>query len=437
LHWGLTTTVAACLFFGCAQIAGLTDHQPYPPDASSSQPAIIQVTAGVSHACALTRTGDVWCWGANDSGQLGHRTTAGGSCTTKCPAGKVEGVTRATQVSAGDGFTCAVLATGAVHCWGRDAAGALGRPTTTTCGMNACDPVPDAVIGVSSAVQVSAGAKYACARTSAGDVFCWGDNTYGQLGTGDMMVPASPKPVAGFGKAVDISAALVGANTCAVASTGSVWCWGMNTYGGTGHTPGSMGDVMSSDNQPSAPSPALVQHLASASNVDTGDLGACAKLASGDFWCWGYDGLGCLGRSDSASPTVALPPAPVVILQHLAVFSMRYSHACGVDLSGSAWCWGQSGIGALGPEKTAPAACDQMVACQRQAQDTGLGSVAAIETGLGLTVALRDDGTVYTWGEDDVGQLGHTLGATVDAGCPADPKIVCDSSPSAVQGLPR
>jgi alpha-tubulin suppressor-like RCC1 family protein len=426
-HWG--ATVVTCLLLGCAQIAGLTDHEPYPPDASS-QHAILEVTAGVSHACALTRTGDVWCWGANDSGQLGHRT-----CTTKCPAGKVEGVTSAIHVSAGNGFTCAVLGTGAVHCWGRNAARELGRPTTTTCGMNACDPVPDAVIGVSGAAQVSAGGKYACARTSAQEVFCWGDNTYGQLGTGDMMAPASPKPVAGFGKAVDVSAALVGANTCAVASTGSVWCWGMNTYGGTGHMPG-MGDVMSTDNQPCSPSPALVQNLASASSVDTGDLGACAKLVSGDFWCWGYDGLGCLGRSDSTSPPVALPPAPVVILQHLALFSMRYSHACGVDAAGSAWCWGQSGIGALGPEKTAPAACDQMVACQRQAQDTGLGSVAAIETGLGLTVALRDDGTVFTWGEDDVGQLGHALGASADAGCPADPKVVCDSKPTEVQGLP-
>jgi alpha-tubulin suppressor-like RCC1 family protein len=250
------------------------------------------------------------------------------------------------------------------------------------------------------------------------------------------MAPPAPKPVAGFGKAVDVSAALVGANTCVATSTGAVWCWGLNVYGGTGHMPG-MGDTNSSDNQPCSPSAALVQGLANASAVDTGDLGACAKLDSGGFWCWGYDGLGCLGRSDSANPTIALPPAPVVVLQHLAILSMRFSHACGVDVSGSAWCWGQSGIGALGPEITKATACDQSVACQRQAQDTGLTAVAAIVTGQGLSVALRENGTVVAWGENDEGQLGHPLGTLEDMTCVPAPKVVCDSVPNEVQGLPH
>ena len=77
---------------GCAQIAGLTDHQPYP---------LTQV-AGLDHACVLTLGGAVWCWGANDTGQLGRRDVDGGApCTTACPPGAVQGISGAVGVAAG------------------------------------------------------------------------------------------------------------------------------------------------------------------------------------------------------------------------------------------------------------------------------------------------------------------------------------------------
>src|SRR5271166_1025691 len=94
---GAPRVAAAALFVtvlgaGCAQIAGLTDHEAYPPN------GIVQITGGADHACALTRSGDVWCWGANDMGQLGR------TCNTPCGAGQVVEVSGAVQISAGSSF---------------------------------------------------------------------------------------------------------------------------------------------------------------------------------------------------------------------------------------------------------------------------------------------------------------------------------------------
>jgi alpha-tubulin suppressor-like RCC1 family protein len=289
---------------GCALIAGLTSHELYPPD------GIVQITAGVDHACALTRGGKVWCWGANDTGQLGRNAVVdGGACTTACPPVEVDGLSGAVQISAGAGFTCAVQTSGKVECWGRDDTGQLGRVTTVTCKGGACDPVPDVAEGVIGAVQVSAGGGYACARAGDGGVVCWGADTYGELGTGVLAAQSVPRPVPGIGAAVDVSAALVGSNTCIAASDGGVSCWGLDSSGGVGHAPDA-GNVKASDGNPCSPEPAPVEGVGSAVAVITGDYGACAQTDPSGFSCWGYDGIGSLGTGD-AGAVVELPPGTV------------------------------------------------------------------------------------------------------------------------------
>src|SRR5262249_27454256 len=147
---------------------------------SRSSPVIVpglagvtNVTAGLSHTCALRSNGTVACWGFNARGQAGNGTTT----TPQLTPVDVQGLTDAVEIQAGDFFNSARRATGGVVCWGDTDLGQLGDGTT---GVDRLTPV--AVQGVSTAIAIAAGDEHACALLSGGSVVCWGKNLEGQLG---------------------------------------------------------------------------------------------------------------------------------------------------------------------------------------------------------------------------------------------------------------
>ena len=144
-----------------------------------------QITCGTKHTCAVLADGTARCWGHNDRGQIGSST---GGASFPVPQ-VVSGLTGVFRISAGNGFSCAVLATGAAFCWGENGAGQLGTGGTTS------TTVPAAVMGLTDAVWISAGVNHACAARRNGAVACWGDNVSGQLGDGTMTFHRSPAPV--------------------------------------------------------------------------------------------------------------------------------------------------------------------------------------------------------------------------------------------------
>lgn len=137
------------------------------------------IAGGENHACVVTRDNTVACWGLNDAGQLGLRTTQ-----PVMGVNNVENVTDAVEVTAGKAHACARLMSGAVKCWGSNNAGQLGSMTMGTLAV--------LVPGLSSPVEISAGAEHTCAREQRGVVKCWGRNVHGQLGSGNMNDSASP-----------------------------------------------------------------------------------------------------------------------------------------------------------------------------------------------------------------------------------------------------
>ena len=136
------------------------------------------VAAGGTHSCAIVENapasgqGYVWCWGANDSGQLGTHTDTDVSETPVL----VNLIDDAVQITAGNRHTCVVRSDATVWCWGGDNAGQLGDGATE----DSATPVP--AIGLSDVVQVKAGRAHTCALTIAGEVSCWGSNAFGALG---------------------------------------------------------------------------------------------------------------------------------------------------------------------------------------------------------------------------------------------------------------
>ncbi|MBM4574919.1 S8 family serine peptidase [Rhodococcus hoagii] len=201
---------------------GTVENRAIPRDVVGITDAIA-VTAGSNHTCALLSTGGVRCWGSNTHGQVGDGTTVDFRTTPVA----VIGVTNATSIDAGEGHTCAVLATGGARCWG------IGVALGDGSGIDDTRSTPVDVNGLSNAHAIASGGFYTCATLTDGRVQCWGANLHGGIGDGSDAVHATPVDVIGITGATSITAGL--AHSCATLSDGSARCWGLNEWGQLGN----------------------------------------------------------------------------------------------------------------------------------------------------------------------------------------------------------
>jgi cysteine-rich repeat protein len=175
---------------------------------------------GAGHACATKSDGTLWCWGSNSNGQIGVGTTVTAFSPTQVAGAGFTGV------SAGASHTCASHSDGSLVCWGLNDIGQLGDGTTAQRSL----PTP---VSGSDWVLVGAGSAHTCAIKIDGSLWCWGDNTTGQLGDGTNANHIQPTKVASpAGPWAAI--ALGNGHTCATLGTGSLYCWGDNSKGQLG-----------------------------------------------------------------------------------------------------------------------------------------------------------------------------------------------------------
>ena len=208
---------------------GTTIHRSLPVDVIGLTSGVASVAAGLHHTCAVTTAGGLKCWGYNASaGQLGDGTTTNRSNPVDV-TGLTEGVA---TVAIGYDHACAVTTAGGLQCWGDNRAGQLGDGTTT----NRSTPVD--VTGLTSGVAtVAAGFNHTCAITTAGGLQCWGGNLAGQLGDGTTTNRSTPVVVTRFTNNAEAVAA-GSFHTCAITTAGGLQCWGENFFGqlGTGRS---------------------------------------------------------------------------------------------------------------------------------------------------------------------------------------------------------
>lgn len=240
-------------------------------------------SAGEYQTCAVKTDSSLWCWGDNTNGQLGNGNTLG----TKAPT-QVAGTGWA-QVSSNYQHTCAVKSDGSLWCWGLNANLQLGDPTA------AFSMTPIQVDG-SDWISVTTGLYSTCAIKKDQTLWCWGGNISGQLGTLTVAVgPDSKTNVAGQVASTHWTSVSAGrSHVCAIAADSLLWCWGDNSSGQVGNQ-----DVVSAE----TPTQVVVSGRTWAM-VAAGTAHTCAVAVDGTLWCWGENTSGQLGIGTSESQKV-------------------------------------------------------------------------------------------------------------------------------------
>lgn len=268
-----------------------------------------QITAGNSAVCGIQTSGTAYCWGDILDGNLGNGVSVNEVVPTRVDSETYSAVTSGN-------ISCAITTAGGLECWGF--APNTGVGTGDTAPVWAPAPVGT---GTWSEVSASVGIVTSTCGLVAGALYCWGDNGLGQLGVASPSLVTTPMPItppAG----VTWAHVAVGAHSCAVSTTGALYCWGNDASGqlgdgGTGHS-------------------ATPVHVAgtwravSVGEIYTGDGGTCAIDANGGLFCWG---LYLIGTPTSTTPNKIANGTWTTVSE--GVFEL-----CAINTANELWCGG-------------------------------------------------------------------------------------------------
>jgi alpha-tubulin suppressor-like RCC1 family protein len=349
---------------GASDGPDLGDAGPAPP----LTPSATAIAAGGASTCVKTSAGDVRCWGENGSGSLGIgdvEPPTSAEPVTPTPLGKVRALRQDGKVSCwgdifigdfngqpidhlpapspfsieasgeiahvavGRYFTCLLGTGGDVRCFGLNDKGQLGVGSTDK------KYLPTTVNGFDgpvTSISASMGGLFVCATTHPGSVYCWGDNTDGQI-AGEKGAVTEPRKMEKLeDRAVEVVSG--GAHVCVRLASGSVKCWGSGDRGQLGNGGKSTSSV-----------PVDVLYLTDVTMLAAGLHHTCAVRSEGSIFCWGEDGNGQAGASpDSSRPTLVRPAS------FGAEFaSCGLAHSCAFGKGGRVECWGSDARSQLGP----------------------------------------------------------------------------------------
>ena len=352
------------------------------------------ISAGIAHACAVTASGGVLCWGANDFGQLGDGTTA----TPANPASVVglPATATVTSVATGSDYTCALTSSGNIWCWGDNSAGQLGDGTFTQSSVPVQVLNPSGDAALSGVIAIAAGQNHTCAVAGDGSALCWGDNSHGELGNGSFLGSNLPVPVSGLTSTV--AAISAGSYfTCAVTTGETALCWGEDSSGQLG------GGSAVGDSVPTA----VVVGVSSTAQlngvvaISAGVENACAVATGGTVFCWGANTSGQLGNgttgAPSSVPVAVLNPDGQSALGGVTTVKGGLDDFCAVTGAGAAYCWGANQRAQIGEASDAGTNLPAPVSLLP-------GDVMAIATGYHQTCALTNGGAALCWALSGGGQ---------------------------------
>ncbi len=345
-----------------------------------------------------------------------------------------------------------------MFCWGLNNGCALGHDTTQdfACGSGLpCNPKPLYVPGLPSAViGVGVGHENACAAVADAGIYCWGAPLVGM--DGNLAPPGdpncsdngtgTPELVAGTANAstyLDMPLIFQSRDSAScVAANGGAVCWGDDVAGQLGtQGVGDVADAGCGGLPPCSPAANIVVEeggapLANVAEVSTGYQFACARLTDGRVTCWGEDQTGTFATSDKRD-VLTIGHVPPVAADRLAkvagpvqLVRTGAQHVAALDVNGGLWLWGSTAGGAVavdpanGPTVSVPTRVT-----------LGGQAVVAVATGVGTTFAQTADGTLWAWGYNDTGELGHMPATEGDSTCDGAVATACTFTPVTIPWL--
>lgn len=242
------------------------------------------------------------------------------------------------------------------------------------------DPIPDPTATVPAGDSLSAGYAHTCLVDADHALWCWGDNTYGQLGDGTHAASSTPKRIGGASTWQTVSAG--DAHTCAVRTDGTLWCWGFNDNGRLG-----IGSLANQDVPIQVGTDSNWRAISVRSHT-------CGIRSDATLWCWGQNSDGQIGDNTTQYRSV---PTQVTSESWQRV-TIGSRHTCAIRSDDSLWCWGSNWASQLGTATEMES--DQLVPARERSGSTWKNVVA----GSNHTCGIRQDGGLYCWGlraEDD------------------------------------
>jgi alpha-tubulin suppressor-like RCC1 family protein len=369
-----------------------------------------QVSAGDRHTAAIKTDGTLWTWGTGSSGQLGTNDTT----TRSTPVTTFAGGTNWKQVSAGTQHTAATKTDGTLWTWGNNDNGSLGRQYSTTVqvpvGLDFSNRIwADTATGEPDELYtLSAGTQHTAAIKTDGTLWTWGNGSNGTLGNGNSGASSNRStPVTTFAGGTNWKQVSAGSQyTAAIKTDGTLWTWGNGDSGRLGDTTTGTFFVSSTP----------VTTFAGGTNwkqVSAGDAHTAAIKTDGTLWTWGNSGSGRLGRQYST--TVQVPvgldfsnriwaDTATGEPDELYTLSAGTQHTAAIKTDGTLWTWGNGGNGRLG-DGNASTFARITTPVTTFAGGTNWKQVSA---GGSHTAAVKTDGTLWTWGNGGSGKLGDT-----------------------------
>lgn len=378
-----------------------------------------QVSAGIRFSLALGSDGNVYAWGFNRAGQLGDGTIVNRSTpvrVSKPEEARNDKDFRFVSVNAGQFFSMALDNHGTLWSWGYNYLKTLGNPNVPDSGMHNYSEYPVRVMPPEGAPTgftykaVNGSYTHTLAIGSDGNVYGWGTCSEGETGRDncDGICDYKPNLIQGFDKNHKIIAVQTGLNySTALDDTGTVWSWGSNLYHQLDPSAGAaVGNYK----------PIKIHGLDNVHVVAIADSfeNTLALDDQGRVWTWGMNETGQIGNGSSASKTeVFKDPVQVSFPQETRITAItggghyHLSHAMALDSNGSIWTWGDNSYGQMGDGRT-PAADSPQLTPERLDDPKLAGRHwIGIDAGEDYNLAICDDGQTYSWGRDDMGQLGQ------------------------------
>lgn len=337
------------------------------------------------HNVAISSDGSIWSWGRNNYNQIGNNS----NLTQYSPI-QITTDLDWIMISLGTWNSTAIKNDGSAWYWGWNYYGTAGLPNT---------PIPLQITGIGNGNLITTGLNNTAVIKSDGTLWIWGWNEYGTIGDGTNNSSSSPIQV---GTDTNWKYVSIGdQHISAIKTDGSLWAWGRNNSGQIGN------NIFGEQTTP--------LRIGTANDWEKSYSGYASNLAiktDGSLWAWGWNAYGQLGDGTSTNRTTPIQIGSDTDWVDIAITT----HSLAIKSNGTLWAWGYNNYGKLGLGSTA----NQIVIPTQVGSDSDW--MKAIP-GFEHTIALKDNGTLWAWGHNDVGQLGD--GTNIDKTTPIQIGTTC------------